>query len=205
MNHTSARQKFWIGLNALAIFAAFGLVSPAFAFGDGRDSNKPIEYAADHSEVFREGRALLTGNVVLIQGDTRLKCDKLTLYFNNKDQTAKSKSAGAKQAAPAEPAGDVPNMGGLYRYDAEGSVFASSPDETASGDKAVFEVDKKLITMTGNVVLTRGKNVLRGSKLVIETETGRSRLDPESNGRVKGLFVPEDKADKPAKPQGGVK
>ena len=59
--------------------------------------------------------------------------------------------------------------------------------------------------MGGKVVLTRGKNVLRGSKLVIETETGRSRLDPESNGRVKGLFVPEDKADKPAKPQGGVK
>ncbi len=169
----------------------------AMAFGDGSDSKKPIEYSADRSEVLREGKALLTGNVVLIQGETRLKCDKLTLYFHNKDKPVAGQPASATAA-------EAPS-GGVYRYDAEGSVFATAPDETASGDKAVFEVDKKLITMTGAVVLTRGKNILRGSKLVIETETGRSRLDPDANGRVKGLFVPEESGTKPPKPAGAAK
>ena len=92
------------------------MTGSAFAFGDGRDSKKPIEYSADHSEVFREGRALLTGNVLLIQGETRLKCDKLTLYFHNDDKKADS--------AP-KPESDAAVTGsGLYRYDAEGNVFA---------------------------------------------------------------------------------
>jgi lipopolysaccharide export system protein LptA len=125
------------------------------------------------------------------------------LYFHNDDKGTKKADTTPKSDSDVAVTGS-----GLYRYDAEGNVFATSPDETASGEKAIFEVDKQLITMTGNVILTRGKNTLRGSKLVIETATGRSRLDPDSNGRVKGLFVPEDKsekAEKAAKPAGSAK
>ena len=41
--------------------------------------------------------------------------------------------------------------------------------------------------MLGGVVLTQGKNVLRGDRLMVDMTTGVSRVESES-GRVQGLF-----------------
>jgi lipopolysaccharide export system protein LptA len=41
--------------------------------------------------------------------------------------------------------------------------------------------------MLGGVVLTQGKNVLRGDRLVVDMTTGTSRVESDS-GRVQGLF-----------------
>jgi lipopolysaccharide export system protein LptA len=38
------------------------------------------------------------------------------------------------------------------------------------------------------VVLTQGKNVLRGDRLMVDMTTGVSRVESD-NGRVQGLFV----------------
>ena len=45
----------------------------------------------------------------------------------------------------------------------------------------------------GKVVLTRGKNVLKGTALALDLNTGRSRLtaEPGAGGRVQGLFIPK--------------
>ena len=55
-----------------------------------------------------------------------------------------------------------------------------------------------LITLTGSVKLTQGKNILRGTMLKIDLKTGKNTMIGESkpisettkDGRVKGLFVP---------------
>jgi lipopolysaccharide export system protein LptA len=39
----------------------------------------------------------------------------------------------------------------------------------------------------GSVVLTQGKNVLRGDRLLVDMTTGVSRVESDS-GRVQGLF-----------------
>jgi hypothetical protein len=48
----------------------------------------------------------------------------------------------------------------------------------------------------GNVVLTQGKNVLKGDRLVIDLKTGESRFENPgetgSGGRIRALFVPRD-------------
>jgi lipopolysaccharide export system protein LptA len=185
---------FLLGLFAVAQISPIQIDS-AGAFSNGRDSDKPIDVSADHSEVLQEGRALFTGHVVLIQGETTLKCDRLTMFFHSNNDGTKNKPK--PQTDPGS------EQKGFYRYEADGAVFITSLDETASGDHAVFEVEKKLITMTGPVILTRGQNVLRGTKLLIQTETGKSQLDPDKDGRVKGVFVPEKKDDGKAKPPGG--
>ncbi len=41
--------------------------------------------------------------------------------------------------------------------------------------------------MLGGVVLTQGKNVLRGDRLMVDMTTGVSRVESDS-GRVQGLF-----------------
>ena len=43
------------------------------------------------------------------------------------------------------------------------------------------------ITLTGNVTLTRGENVIVGDRLVVDISEGRSRM--ESDSRAKGERV----------------
>ena len=66
-------------------------------------------------------------------------------------------------------------------------MFVSSATETAQGDLGIYEVAKQRLTLTGAVILTRGENVLRGNKLVMNIATGQSQF---SGGRVHGRFVP---------------
>jgi lipopolysaccharide export system protein LptA len=56
-----------------------------------------------------------------------------------------------------------------------------------TGDTAVFDTKTNLITMLGGIVLTQGKNVLRGDRLLVDMTTGVSRVESDS-GRVQGLF-----------------
>jgi lipopolysaccharide export system protein LptA len=60
-----------------------------------------------------------------------------------------------------------------------------------TGDSAVFDTKTNLVTMVGGaggVILTQGKNVLRGDRLVVDMTTGVSRVDSDT-GRVQGLFI----------------
>jgi lipopolysaccharide export system protein LptA len=56
----------------------------------------------------------------------------------------------------------------------------------------------------GNVVLTQGKNVLKGDRLVIDLKTGESRFEHTGNatagGRIRALFMPKQEGGKNAKP-----
>jgi hypothetical protein len=60
------------------------------------------------------------------------------------------------------------------------------------------------VTVGGNVVLTQGKNVLKGDRLVIDLTTGESRFENTGNaatgGRIRALFMPKQEGAKDAKP-----
>jgi lipopolysaccharide export system protein LptA len=56
-----------------------------------------------------------------------------------------------------------------------------------TGETAVFDTKTNLVTMLGGVVLTQGKNVLRGDRLMVDMTTGVSRVESDS-GKVQGLF-----------------
>jgi lipopolysaccharide export system protein LptA len=60
-------------------------------------------------------------------------------------------------------------------------------DQVVTGETAVFDTKTNLVTMLGGVILTQGKNVLRGDRLMVDMTTGVSRVESDS-GRVQGLF-----------------
>ena len=70
----------------------------------------------------------------------------------------------------------------------------------STGDDGVYDVVAHTVTMTGKVVLTRGKNVMRGPQLTVNLDTGRATLGAgktpggpsgtTSGGRVQGIFTP---------------
>jgi lipopolysaccharide export system protein LptA len=51
----------------------------------------------------------------------------------------------------------------------------------------VLDMAQDLVTMTGNVVITQGPNVVRGDRLVINLATKQGRME---GGRVQTLITP---------------
>ena len=67
-------------------------------------------------------------------------------------------------------------------------MVVTQKDQIVTGETAIFDTKANLITMTGGVVLTQCKNVLRGDRLLVDMTTGVSRVESDS-GKVQGLFL----------------
>jgi lipopolysaccharide export system protein LptA len=81
----------------------------------------------------------------------------------------------------------------------------SKDDQSADGDWAQYDVASRKIVMGDKVVLRQGKNVIRGTKLYIDLNSGKSRIvgaaeagssKTGATGRVKALFTPPPKEKK---------
>ena len=96
----------------------------------GHDSNAPVDVAADRIEVQdRADRAIFAGNVNVRQAELTLDTERLTVAYS---------SSGGVQ---------------IRRLDAAGGVVVRSPSETARGNFGIYDLDRKLITLIGNVQL----------------------------------------------------
>ncbi len=86
----------------------------------------------------------------------------------------------------------------ISKIEASGNVFLITPEETGQSQLGVFDVDQNIITLTQNVILTSGKNMVKGDKLVYNLTTGQSKMDSntattsEKKGRVRGIFMPSN-------------
>ena len=159
------------------------------------DKDKPIEITSDRLDVDQQAQtAVFEGKVDAIQGTFRLTADRLTVHYDQPQGEEGSKKTDASLS-------DDPGNGSrrIRRMDVVGNIKIVSPTETATGDTAVYEVEKGTIDLMGNVVLTRGQNVIRGTMLTTNVDTGKSVIKGTNqsvggaNGRVKSLFVPEKK------------
>ena len=172
------------------IFALASMAS-SFAFAatpsalSKRGNNEPIEINADTLEVFQEeNRAVFTGHVVAIQGDVRLKSEKMNVFYRNTENKEDAQNA-------------------IKKIDVSGSVFLSTPEETASGNFGTYDVENNKIHLNDNVVLTREKNVLKGNKLTYDMNSGRSVIGGGAKAtqggkkdRVRALFLPDKAKEK---------
>lgn len=197
-------------LYLLAFLSAF-LPGMACAGANGlpvgkHNTRSPIEVTSDALEVMQEqSKATFTGHVVAVQGKVRLKADKMTVYYANAQD---KKAAGEKPAGKTRKNGKTPEAA-IKKIEAEGSVFLSTPMETASGTRGVYDVEHQEIHLNDNVVLTRGKNVLKGNQLTYSFATARSKLSGGAEtadgkkGRVRALFIPENNKNN-ADPEAGA-
>ncbi len=168
--------------------------SPSGVFGGGRaaSTDQPIDISSNALEVQQAKQvAIFTGQVEAIQGDLRLKADTLKVHYRQKSAAPAPGKPAVKTPAPAAAPAQDDSMGSISRIEAIGNVFVSSPTETAQGETGDYDVDKKVVVLVGNVVITRGQSVLRGNKATVDMITGRSTMEVQPGQRVRGLFVPE--------------
>ncbi|HET7678826.1 MAG TPA: LptA/OstA family protein [Xanthobacteraceae bacterium] len=145
--------------------------------GFSQNRDQPVQIEAASLEVRDKDKvATFSGNVHVIQGDTDLRSKTLVVYYEEDNP-----KAGAIKAAQPGPGGSSQ----IKRLEASGNVLVTQKDQTATGDKGVFDMRTNTITLTGNVVISQGQNVLRGERLVVDRATGVSRME---GGRVQGIF-----------------
>jgi lipopolysaccharide export system protein LptA len=191
----------------LALFAAGaagaqsavqGVPNAMQGFSQNRD--QPIQIEAATLEMRdKKKEATFSGNVKVVQGDTTMTSKTLVVFYESTGASAAgapatgATPASAKAAPPAKGApipAAAPGPGGassIKRLEARGNVVVTQKDQIVTGETAVFDTKTNLVTMLGGVVLTQGKNVLRGDRLMVDMTTGVSRVESDS-GRVQGLF-----------------
>jgi lipopolysaccharide export system protein LptA len=176
---------------AALLLLALGLGPASAATKDGQpvsilpggDSKSPISIDADKLDYFqKEGRAVYDGHVVVMQGDTRLTCSKLTIFM----ETSQSQTKPASDAAPAAGA-DASSK--LKHMDCAGPVTVRSKTQTATADSGAYDKGRNDVVLTGHVVLTDGRNVTKGDRLIYDLTSGQAVVQGGST-RVHGLFLP---------------
>lgn len=195
LSYLGEKMKHKLTTLAISALLAGWMAAAATAQDMKMDSRQPIEITAESLEVMQqEQQAVFSGNVLAVQGNMRIASDRMKVFYRAGDE--------AKGDAQA-----------VSRIEVHGNVFISSPTETARGKEGVYDVDANHLTLTGDVVLTRGENVVKGETLKYDLTSGKSRIvgagdtaggsanDAEGGkkGRVRGIFVPgsEKKGDKP--------
>ena len=145
--------------------------------GFSKNRDQPVQIEAASLEVRDKDKvATFSGNVHVIQGDTDLRSKTLVVFYEED-----SPKAGGIKAAQPGPGGSSQ----IKRLEANGNVLVTQKDQTATGDKGVFDMRTNTITLMGNVVISQGQSVLRGERLVVDRASGVSRME---GGRVQGIF-----------------
>jgi lipopolysaccharide export system protein LptA len=103
------------------------------------------------------------------------------------------KTGTASEGAAGGNAAPEPGASAIKRLQASGNVTITSADQTAVGDNGDFDIKASTATLTGHVVLTQGKNVVKGKRLNVNMNTNVVQL----NGGVRAHFVQEE-ASRPA-------
>ena len=158
------------------------LAASGSASGQSRhDTSAPIDFDAQHLELQdRANRAILSGGVKIRQAEMTLDASRVTVNYTGEI------TDGSPQVS---------------RLDAAGGVVVTRPDQSARGDYAVYDINRRVITMVGGVTLTQGTNRVSGGRLSINLDTGRATIDGSgvssgtgpggvttSGGRVTGRF-----------------
>ncbi|TMJ51308.1 MAG: LPS ABC transporter substrate-binding protein LptA [Alphaproteobacteria bacterium] len=186
--------------------AVNGVPNAMQGFSQNRD--QPIHIDAATLEMRdKKKEATFSGNVKVVQGDTTMTSKTLVVFYESTQAPAAAPAppANSKAAAKSAPMqSTTPGPGGsssIKRLEARGNVVVTQKDQVVTGETAVFDTKSNLITMLGGVVLTQGKNVLRGDRLLVDMTTGVSRVESDS-GRVQGLFQSSGQTGGPILPGG---
>jgi lipopolysaccharide export system protein LptA len=131
------------------------IAAPPAAQAQGIDlsSGGPVEVTARDGFEWRDGEQVIiaTGDARAVRDNVTVLADRLVAHYRKKPtaQGATTPAAGTQGAGTG--AADLDNGSTeIYRLDAIGHVRIVTPTDEAVGDKAVYDIDKAVLVMTGH-------------------------------------------------------
>jgi lipopolysaccharide export system protein LptA len=168
--------------------------------GQFENKDAPVQIEAATLEVHDKSKtATFSGNVQVVQGDTTMRCRSLVVFYGQEVGIGEAGGGATTGAAAKSQLGGTKGAQNIRRIEARGSVTVLTKDQSASGDLGIYDLQTKTITLSGNVVVSQGQNVIHGERVVVDTETGNARVESGSSGagastgsggRVRALIQP---------------
>jgi len=149
------------GAFLFAAFTAAAACTSAAAQLAPELSSGPIDITGDRLEVV-DDIATWTGNVRAVQGEALLTAEKLVA--------------------------DLDDSGAFTRIRAIGSVRYSNGKEAITGKVGVYDAGSRTITISEEVVVTQGEQVMTGGELVYWVDTKKLLFTAPSGRRIRGIF-----------------
>ena len=129
-----------------------------------QDTGAPVEVTADSLSLNqKDGSALYTGNVIIIQGDMRLAAPRVLVHYSQQESK-------------------------IRKMEATGGVVLVSGQEAAEAARADYDIENGQVVMSGDVLLTQGNSALTAQRMVVNLETGAAQM----SGRVKTVLQQSD-------------
>jgi lipopolysaccharide export system protein LptA len=188
------RLQLCATLAALTIAAPAAAQAPSAAPGpfpgiaQSQAKDQPVQIEAATLEVRDKNRtATFSGNVEVVQGDTTMKCQSLVVFYGQEVGIGgNGVPVTTTKATPGVPRGAQ----NIRRIEARGGVTVITKDQSASGDLGIYDLKAKTITLSGNVVVSQGQNVIHGEKVVVDMTTGNARVESGSSNGGAGAGAP---------------
>ncbi len=149
-------------------------VAPASAQGLFATSatGEPVDITANELEVLEQKKqSIFRGDVVVTQGDMRLRSDHLVVFFDEQNQ--------------------------IRRIEAQGQVELVDPQRRATGERAVYDRQEDILQLSGQAVVVQGENRVAGDEIVLYLGENRSLVRSRDAGRVRAVIIPEEKTEEP--------
>ena len=109
-------------------------------------------------------QATFLGNVVVDNDDIKLTSDKVVASYGQGGAT------------------------NISNFEATGHVKIVTKDQTATGDKAIFDPKTKILTLSGNVLVVSASGQMKGPELTLDLNKSTSVFSGGKSGRVTGVF-----------------
>lgn len=124
-------------------------------------NDKPIQIESDNLKINdKENIAIFTGDVKVVQGDTVLRSGKMIVHY--------ARDGGSVAGGNSQ----------IEKIDVSEKVYLKSGDQEATADKGSYDMAEQVLTLSGDqVVLTQGKNVFVGCKLIVNVATSVANLE----------------------------
>lgn len=130
-------------------------------------SKNPIKIESDYMKYTGDDKVShFSGNVIVNNGNMRMKSDSMDVSFDDKNQVKEIYSQGN------------------VKIEKEGMLSLSNNAKFFSADNRVL--------LTGNVRVWQGDNYLEGEKVTLYNDTNKIQVDRGTNKRVKIIIVPKE-------------
>ena len=204
------RLLLWVGVLALAAPGSAvaqgphtAAAPPSQAIIQDQNHDQPIQIESATLEVRDKNKmATFSGDVQVVQGETTIRCQTLVVFYGTEHGSGAARQAaqpveGSSGAARTQKGAVVPQGSqDIRRIEARGGVTITTKDQIATGDLGVYDPKKKTITLSGNVVVSQGPNVLHGDSVIVDTVTGDAHFESgaATQNRVRALILPKKDA-----------
>lgn len=149
----------------LVVMSALGVAAQEFKVDFGvstSDRDAPIEVSANAMSVDQAtGKAILDGNVEIMQGEMLLSAAKVDVLYNSDND-------------------------GISQLLATGGVNIKSGTDTATADAAEYDVETGLIRMKGNVSLLQQGTKITAGRMDVNLNDNTAAF----HGRVRTVLQP---------------